>query len=100
MTTPTTVYRSCPDVVARTVAGEHLLVPVGGPLARANRLFTLNRFGLEIWEAIDGARDAAAVAAAVAERHPGEEERVRADTGVFMDELARIGLIVPQAGEP
>lgn len=55
------IPQKSPSVVARTIAGETLLVPVRGDLALLNKLFALNEVGAYIWEQIDGRADLATI---------------------------------------
>ncbi len=89
------VYRHNPDVVARHLFDEHVIVPVAGDLARENRLFTLNDCGRQIWELLDGVRDDEEIVRVLSARHPKAGRRVADDTRVFLDEMARLKLIEP-----
>jgi hypothetical protein len=88
-----TVFRKNPDIVAREVFDEHVLVPVSGVLARENRLFTLDRIGQAIWLLIDGQRSAAQIVAALQARFVDDPARVQRETPLFLEELRRLGLI-------
>mgnify|MGYP001097622649 CR=1 FL=1 len=89
------VYRHNPDVVARHLFDEHVIVPVAGNLARENRLFTLNDCGRRIWELLDGVRDDGEIVRILSARHPGAGRQVADDTRAFLDEMARLKLIEP-----
>ena len=93
-------HRKHSDVVARHVFDEHLLVPVRGPRARENALFTLDAIGHAIWELLDGARDDAAVIAELTVRYPNDPARVARETTQFLDELTRLGLVEGDGGTP
>ncbi|MDD5707868.1 MAG: PqqD family protein [Kiritimatiellae bacterium] len=92
------VHQRHPDIVARHVFDEHVLVPVSGPLAMKGSLFTLNAIGQAIWELLDGARDDEAIVGQLAGRFPADPARVRRETLQFIAELERLGLATPKAG--
>ena len=84
-------FRSDPDVVARRVQDEVVLVQLG-----RNEVYALNRTGARLWELlIDGCRPTEAV-----ERMLGEfdvpEPELRAEVDSFLDLLLREGLLSPE----
>lgn len=52
----TTIYRQRPDIVARQIVDEVILVPVRRVLDDVESIYTLNEVGARIWELIDGKR--------------------------------------------
>ena len=81
-----------PDVVARDIAGEHLLVPVRSGIAGIDCLFTADEVGSFLYARLDGRRDAAALAALVAEEFDVAEERALSDVLEFLEALCDAGL--------
>ena len=81
-----------PDVVARDIAGEHLLVPVRSGIAGIDCLFTADEVGSFLYTRLDGRRDAAALAALVAEEFDVAEERALSDVLEFLEALCDAGL--------
>lgn len=94
-----TRYVAAPDIVARQVAGEQLLVPVRGSAARIDYLFTCNEVGAFIYGRLDGLRDLEALARAVSEAFEVEETRARRDVEAFLDALLEAGLVRAAAEE-
>jgi hypothetical protein len=81
-----------PDVVARDIAGEHLLVPVRSGAAAMDCLFTADGSGAFVWACLDGRRDLGAVAALVAAEFDVEPDRALDDVTRFAAELVDAGL--------
>jgi hypothetical protein len=90
--------RAAPDVVARRVAGEHLLVPVRHGAARMDYIFTANEVGSFVFGLLDGRRDAAELARLVSAAFEVEEARARADVERFLEALVEAGLARPGDG--
>jgi len=84
-----------PDVVARRVAGEYLLVPVRSGAARMDYIFTANEIGSFIFRLLDGRRDARAIARLVSAEYEVDEEQAHRDAQEFLSELLDLGLVRP-----
>ena len=78
------------DVVARTVAGENLLVPVQGG---SEKVFTLNQVGSWLWDCIETPRTAEDLAEALVEHYRIAREVADADVRIFLDDMVRLGLV-------
>ena len=83
-----------PDVVARRVAGEYLLVPVRSGAAQMDFIFTANDLGSEIFRLLDGARDGREIARLVSEEFDVDVPRARVDVVQFLGALLAAGLVV------
>ena len=94
-----TRYVAAPDIVARRVAGEQLLVPVRGSAARIDYLFTCNEVGAFVYGRLDGSRDLETLARAVSEEFEVDETRARRDVEAFLDALLEAGLVRAAAEE-
>jgi hypothetical protein len=92
MPTPGSVLHPSPDVVARDIAGEHLLVPVRSGVAETDCLFTADGAGAFIWSCLDGRRDLAEVARLVAAEFEVDATRALEDVTAFAAELVVAGL--------
>jgi hypothetical protein len=88
-----------PDVVARRIAGEFLLVPVRSGAAQMDFIFTVNEVGSAVFDLLDGRRDARAVAAEVSRAFGVDAMLALRDVTAFLGELATAGLVRP-AGRP
>lgn len=80
------------DIVARDIAGQHLLVPIRSGIAGIDCLFTADEVGSFLYARLDGRRDAAALAALVAEEFDVAEERALPDVLEFLEALCEAGL--------
>ena len=65
----TSILVPAPDIVARDIAGEHLLVPVRSGIAGIDCLYTADEVGSFVYARLDGRRDAAALARLVSEAY-------------------------------
>ena len=77
-------------IVARTIAGETILVPVRRR-AQEMGLFTLNGVGTFVWKALDGTRSLREIAGAVADAFEVDLARALADVAAFAADLERTG---------
>ena len=93
--TPDAVYSRLPDIVPRRIAGDTILVPVRGELARLERIFVLDAVGEHIWEALDGQRTTWELLESVLACFDIDEATARADLGEFLADLGDAGLITP-----
>jgi hypothetical protein len=92
------VLRPSPEVVARDIAGEHLLVPVRNGASQMDFIFTANEVGSRVYRLLDGRRDVGAIARVISQEFEVDEERARADVLDFLGALFEAGLARP-AGE-
>ena len=90
--------RPAPDVVARCVAGEYLLVPVRAGVARMDFIFTANEIGSAIFGLLDGARDGRDIARRLSEEFEVDEDRAIGDVVEFLRALCEAGLAKPARG--
>lgn len=78
------------DVVARSVAGAHLLIPVRGS---ARSIFTLNETGYSLWELIAEPKSAHELSVALADRYRIALEQSERDVKAFLSEMEHKDLI-------
>ena len=50
------VFQHDPNIIARAIAGELILVPIRKQVGEMESIYTLNETGARIWEWIDGRR--------------------------------------------
>ena len=89
---PPARWRPAPGVVAREIAGEHLLVPVRHGAAQMDFIYMLNDTGSLIYRLLAEGHDAAAIAGAIGAAYAIPLERARADVDLFLDALLDAGL--------
>lgn len=92
------VFRRSEALVTREIAGETLLVPMRGKLAKLQRIFALNPVGAFIWQQLDGERDLAAIHEAVVEHFEVSTQEAREDLVEYVTVLREAELIC--AGPP
>lgn len=93
--TADSVCTPSPDVVARDIEGDLVIVPVVAGVGDADdELYTLNETAREVWDRLDGRLTLADVAAALAEEFEVDEEELQRDVVGFARELARRGIVV------
>lgn len=89
----TLAYRQSPDLLARRIAGETIVVPIRGKLADMQRIFALNEVGEFVWHQIDGRRTVAEIGDAVSAEFDIERAQAEADMQAFLEELRTAELI-------
>jgi hypothetical protein len=81
--------------VEREIDGETVLLPVRGGATDLQFLFVLNVTASWIWRQLDGVRDAAALAAALAAEFDVEPQQAAADVNELLQSFSAAGLIAP-----
>jgi hypothetical protein len=89
------VYKISPEVVAREIEGELIIVPLTTGIGEDEEdLFSLNETGKEIWRRLDGKRTLADVATALVEEYAGSPAEIRRDLKGLIRELLRRKMVV------
>jgi hypothetical protein len=81
------------DFILQNVGGENLLVPLGAQVRDLNGLITLNGTAACVWQLLAAEHSMDELTAAVAERFDVDPETACADVRMFVDEIAKIGLL-------
>ena len=84
------VFARSDRMVGRQVADEFILVPLVGKGADVDSILNLNRVGTFIWEALDGARDGAAVVEALVGQFEVDHDRAAEDYLGFVAKLLSV----------
>jgi hypothetical protein len=82
-----------PDVVARKIAGEFLLVPVRGNLADLRRVFSLSPVAEHIWGELDRCSGFNELCSSIVERFEVGEREACSDLREFIEDLLQAGLV-------
>ncbi len=93
-------YVRDPGVVTREIGGETFLVPVRDRLADLGELHMLNETGAWVWARLDGAHDAADLAASLAEEFDVGRDAALQDVERLFQTLLAARLIGPQEQRP
>lgn len=91
-------YRRSPDVVARRIRGEHVLVPIRRSSTALDSIFTLNETAGFIWEQAGDGADLDTLAHALCARYAVAPDAARADVRRVVDDLVAAGALVPAEG--
>ena len=87
-------YRTNPDVAARSIAGEDILVPLDEP---ARRIFTLSPTGRALWERLSqGWATPEELEHLLVTRFNGPPARVKADVATFLGNMADFHLVLAE----
>ena len=81
------------ELIRREIAGDVILVPVGGTMLENNGLFALNELGAFLWDRLEMAEDESALVAAVLAEYEVDEETARTDTAEFLQKLREMEII-------
>jgi hypothetical protein len=82
-----------PNVVARRIGGDTILVPIGRDIAEQRCLFTLNDTGSFIWEKLASSCTFSQIHSALVEEFDVPQEKAEADLRRFLEEFAQAGCI-------
>lgn len=78
------------EVVARSVAGENLLIPVHGC---TRSVYTLNGTGCRLWELIGSPSTEDELAGILAGQYQIQRETAQRDVRAFLDDMVQMGLV-------
>jgi hypothetical protein len=88
-------YQRSSSVVAKTVAGERLLVPVAGEVADLRMLFSLNATAQAVWDALERPASIESLADMLVERFQVDRPCAMDDLRDLLGKLAAQGLVSP-----
>ena len=81
------------NVIYRSIADEHILIPVGSEAMDTNGLFVLTETGAIVWEKLTENKSADEIVAAICREYDADEETVRADVESLIAKLIEAGLV-------
>ena len=87
------IYAKDPNMVARKIAGEIVLVPIRQDACDLGYIFTMNTVGARIWELLDGETTVAQVKDTIVTEYEVTLEQAEADILEFLAELEQIGAV-------
>lgn len=85
------------EFIFRHVADELILVPIRQQVGDLQSVYTLTPVAARIWELLDRALDAGAIARRLTEEYDVTLEQAERDLNELLQELSRIGAIQPVA---
>ena len=86
-------YRRTEGFVARTIAGETVLVPIRQRLGDLESIYTMNEVATFIWERLLEPATVAQIAAAVKEEFEADPVEIRRDVEDFLGQLISLQAI-------
>jgi hypothetical protein len=92
----TKTWKRNPNVVARRIGGDTILVPTGRDIVDQRSLFTLNDTGSFIWEILASPCTPEHIHAALLREFEVTGDQAGPDLDLFLGELARAGCIMEE----
>lgn len=96
---PENRFRTNPEFVAREIAGEFILVPIGKAAEMFNGLASLNPAGVFLWKLLAQPRTGQELSDALAKEYELTGEQSDQDVGDFLDLAMSRNLVLPLAGQ-
>ncbi len=84
-----------PGVVARTIRGEALLIPIHRTADALGGFYALNPSASHIWQCASEGRSLGEISGALAQFYEVSPETARADTERVVAELVELGALIP-----
>ena len=81
------------QVILRSVAGEHMLIPVGETVFEYNGIFMITESGKFLWENIVNGKDEKELADLLAQEYGIDNNTAAADVNEFLEMLRSFGII-------
>jgi len=88
-------YQRSEEFIARTIAGETVLVPIHRQIGDLESIYTLNAVATFIWERLTRPTTTAEISLALQAAFTGDPTEMRADLDEFLRELLDLGAIKP-----
>ncbi|MDD5174498.1 MAG: PqqD family protein [Candidatus Omnitrophica bacterium] len=90
-----TAYAPSEDVVARSIHGELIIIPITSGIGDAEgEIFTLNETGQAVWNKLDGKRSLKDLAKELASEFEGSAKEIEKDVLGIVNELVKRRMIV------
>lgn len=93
MTELARIYQQSPDVVARKIVDEMILVPIRRKVADVESIYTLNEVGARTWELIDGQRRVEEIRDVIVAEFEVSQQAAEADLLALLQQFSEIGAI-------
>jgi hypothetical protein len=95
-----TTYRAHPDMVARTIRGECILIPIARTMEALDSIVSLNETAAFIRARAAEGLDEVAIRAALAAAYEVSDEQAANDVRAVLDELIALGALQPEEATP
>lgn len=83
-----------PEFIARDIAGELVLVPVGSAAKACKGLVTCNEVGAFIWKTLENEMNLDELTAAILTEFEIDEATAKSDAAEFTEKLKNIGALI------
>lgn len=83
-----------PEFIARDIAGELVLVPVGTAAKNYGGLVTCNEVGAFIWKKLEGGMTMDELVSAILEEFEIDETTAKSDAEEFVEKLKKINAVI------
>jgi hypothetical protein len=93
-------YQRTHEFVARTIAGETVLVPIRRQIGDLESIYTLNAVATFIWERLTEPATTEQLSQALEATFTGEPAEIRTDLDEFLRELLDLGAVKRVDGPP
>lgn len=87
-------YKRDSSLVSRKVGNHLVLVPVKKNIGDLNKIFKMNEVGMRIWDIIEEEHTLPEILSILYDEYEINEDRLRSDTGKFLDKLESVGAVV------
>jgi hypothetical protein len=88
-----TVFARSNAVVARTIAGETLLIPIRGAVGDLASIYGFNATGTTVWNSLTEPKGFGQIVEAVLQEYNVTKEQATSDVRHFLDEMHAAGLV-------
>lgn len=83
-----------PEFIARDIAGELVLVPVGTAAKNYGGLVTCNEVGAFIWKKLEGGMTMDELVSAILDEFEIDETTAKSDAEEFIEKLKKINAVI------
>lgn len=90
----TQLYKTSSNYLLREIAGEYLLIPIGGGAEQLNGMLTLNETFQFIWNQFQEARTIDDVVRAAGQEYEDNSGTMERDIRAFVEESLQYGFLV------
>jgi hypothetical protein len=88
-------YSKDKNLVARSIAGETIIVPVRSGVSDLEHIYVLNEVGSRVWSLLDERTPASQIAAAICAEYEVSPEQAACDIDELLQSLQTAALIHP-----
>ena len=90
------VYTPSPDIVAREIGGELVIVPLTAGIGdMEEELYSFNETGLAVWKCFDGYANLKGIVERLAANYDAPSEEIQKDVLGLVEELLQRNILVP-----